>query len=128
MSSGHNGVMPNGHNGVLPNGHDEIMTSQAEPLAVVGMTMRLPGGVNSGASFWDFIVNKKDGRCRIPSNRYNVDAFYSPKITAGTVASEYGYFLDDSNLRSLDTSFFSMSQGEVEAMDPQQKIFLEVSW
>lgn len=81
------------------------MTSQAEPIAVVGMGLRLPGGVNSGDSSCDFLINKKDGRCRVMSNRYNVDAFCSPKTTVGTVKSEYGYFMNDSF--SILTHLFS---------------------
>ena len=98
------------------------------PIAVVGMGMRLPGQVNSSESFWNFLMNKGDGRCRVPKDRYNVDAFYSAEPKAGTVKSEYGYFLQDSNLGHLDTSFFSMNQAEVERLDPQQRILLEVVW
>ena len=112
----------------MPNGDSGHGTSLAEPIAVVGMGMRLPGGVNSGDSFWKFFINKKDGRGRVPSDRYNVDAFYSPNTTAGTVKTEYGYFLNDSNMQHLDTSFFSMSGGEVEKLDPQQRLLLEVVW
>lgn len=101
---------------------------QTGPIAIVGMGMRLPGGVNSSSSFWDFVVNKRDGRCRVPKDRYNVDAFYSPVPKSGSVKSEYGYFLQDSNLQHLDTSHFSMNQGEVEKLDPQQRLLLEVVW
>ena len=112
----------------MPNEKHGECAGQAEPIAIIGMGMRLPGKVNSSESFWHFIVNKKDGRCRVPEDRYNIDAFYSPDPKSGAVKSEYGYFLNDSNLRHLDTSFFSMNQGEVEKLDPQQRLLLEVVW
>jgi hypothetical protein len=97
----------------------------AEPIAIIGMGMRLPGGIHDSQSFWDLLINKKDARCRVPADRYNVDAFYGPH-KLGHVGMEYGYFLDDLDLRDLDVSFFSMTKTEVEALDPQQKQLLEV--
>ena len=99
-----------------------------EPIAIIGMGMRLPGGVESSDSFWDLMVNKSNGRCRVPKDRYNVDAFYSASFKSGTVRSKYGYFLKDTNLKHLDTSMFSMSLSEVERLDPQQRMLLEVVW
>lgn len=96
------------------------------PIAIVGMGMRLPGRANSAATFWDLLVNKKDGRCRIPADRYNIDAFYSPSAKPGTVNVQHGYFLEDADLQHLDAAFFSMNQTEVEKLDPQQRMLLEV--
>ena len=98
------------------------------PIAIVGMGMRLPGGVNGGSDFWDLLVNKKNGRCVIPSDRYNVDAFYSSSGKPGTVKTQHGYFLEDADLQDLDASFFSMNKKEVEQLDPQQRMLLEVVW
>ena len=89
------------------------------------MGMRLPGNVNSCESLWDFLIEKGDGRCLVPDGRYNIDAFYSAEPKAGVVKSRYGYFLNTS-LGHLDTSFFSMSRGEVAKLDPQQRMLLEV--
>lgn len=52
----------------MPNEHYGYNAGQAEPTAVVEMGMRLPGGVNSSESFWYFVVNQKDGRCRVPND------------------------------------------------------------
>ena len=112
----------------MPNEQYRERTGQAEPIAIVGMGMRLPGRVNSSESLWDFLVNKKDGRCRVPKDRYSIDAFHSPESKLVAVKSEYRYFLEESNLGQLDTSFFSMNQGEVEKLDPQQRLLLEVVW
>lgn len=98
------------------------------PIAIVGMGMRLPGGVNGESAFWDLLVNKRNGRCVVPENRYNIDAFYSPTGGPGTVKTKHGYFLDHVDLQHLDTSFFSMNKAEVEKLDPQQRLLLEVTW
>lgn len=98
------------------------------PIAIVGMGMRLPGGVHDGSAFWDLLVNKNDGRCIVPKDRYNIDAFYSSSGKPGTVKTQHGYFLEDSDLQHLDVSFFSMNKAEVEKLDPQQRMLLEVVW
>ncbi|KAH8678404.1 putative polyketide synthase [Xylariales sp. PMI_506] len=100
-----------------------------EPIAIIGMGLRLPGGVSTPDQFWDQLVNKKDGRCRVPADRYNVDAFYGNNTQRQTVASEYGYFLEDVDLKSFDTSFFASSQmANADLIDPQQRLLLEVVW
>ena len=97
------------------------------PIAIVGMGLRLPGGVDSASSLWELLINKRNGRCKVPSSRYNVDAFYKPSKATGSVASKYGYFLHD-DVESFDASFFSMSKSEVDMSDPQQRMLLEVVW
>ncbi|KAL8728458.1 MAG: hypothetical protein Q9181_005336 [Wetmoreana brouardii] len=92
------------------------------------MGMRLPGGINGETEFWDMLVNKKDGRCMVPEDRYNIEAFYSPTGRPGTVKSKQGYFLNHLDLQHLDASFFSMNRIEVEKLDPQQRLLLEVVW
>lgn len=99
-----------------------------EPIAIVGMAMRLPGGVHNAEEFWDMLVKKKDGLCRVPKDRYNVDGFYSATIRPGTLQTTEGYYLKDVNLQHFDTSFFSISKKELERLDPQQRQLLEVTW
>lgn len=96
-----------------------------EPVAIVGMAMRLPGGVHDADGLWDLLVNKRDGQCRVPSDRYNIDAFYGPG-KPGHVGTQYGYFLEDLDLSHIDASFWSMTKQEAELMDPQQRLLLEV--
>lgn len=117
----------NGMNGAH---RDEIQDPRTAPppIAIVGMGMRLPGGVSGSNAFWDLLINKKDGRCRIPEDRYNVDAFYSPSGKPGTIKTQHGFFLADADLQHLDASFFSMNKTEVERLDPQQRMLLEVVW
>ncbi len=117
-------------NGINGAHQDRIGDHQTAPppIAIVGMGMRLPGGANGGCAFWDLLVNKKDGRCLVPGDRYNINAFYSPSGKPGTVRTQYGYFLEDADLQHLDASFFSMNKTEVEKLDPQQRMLLEVVW
>ncbi|KAE8368107.1 hypothetical protein BDV27DRAFT_154279 [Aspergillus caelatus] len=96
------------------------------PIAIVGMGMRLPGGVSSGSEFWDFLVNKRDGLCRVPETRYNVDAFYD-EAREGAVRTKHGYFLEQ-DIAQLDVGFFGISKLEAEKLDPQQRLLLEVVW
>ncbi|KAL9043673.1 MAG: hypothetical protein Q9214_003146 [Letrouitia sp. 1 TL-2023] len=110
---------------LLSNGAEAGTTQGPEPVAIVGMAVRLPGGVQSCSSFWDLLINKRDGRCRVPSSRYNVDGFYSTDSRPGAVNSHHGYFLQN-GLEHLDASFFSMIKTEVESVDPQQRMLLEV--
>ncbi|KAE8413499.1 hypothetical protein BDV36DRAFT_304027 [Aspergillus pseudocaelatus] len=130
-----NGTTLNGHttNGVHTNGTNGISTDRAHggsqtPIAICGMACRLPGGLTTPDELWDFLLAKKDGRCRVPESRYNIDSYYSDTKKPGTVSTEYGYFLDQSvDVGALDTSFFSMTRTEVERADPQQRLMLEVA-
>ncbi|KAH9827374.1 Polyketide synthase [Teratosphaeria destructans] len=127
---------PKVHANVLT--HDETTRNALEramtgsdtqiPIAVCGMGCRLPGGLTSPDELWDFLLAKRDGRCRVPESRYNIDAYYSRTKKPGTVSTQYGYFLDESvELGALDMSFFSMTRSEVERADPQQRLMLEVA-
>ncbi|KAI9774066.1 MAG: Type I Iterative PKS [Geoglossum simile] len=98
------------------------------PIAICGMAMRLPGGISTAESFWDFLINKKDARIQIPEDRYSIDGFYSPTPRPGMVLMNHGYFLDHLDLQHMDAAFFSMSKAEVERLDPQQRLLLEVVW
>lgn len=120
----------NGH--VNGNGTNSKPTPQYNqrqaPIAICGMACRLPGGLASPEELWEFLLNKKDGRCRVPESRYSIDTYYSDTKKPGTVPTQYGYFLDESvELGALDMSFFSMARSEVERADPQQRIMLEVA-
>ncbi|KAK2748478.1 Type I Iterative PKS [Myotisia sp. PD_48] len=98
------------------------------PIAICGMACRLPGGLTTPEDFWNFLLAKKDGRCRVPESRYNISAYYSATPKPGTISTEYGYFLDESiDLGALDSSFFTLPRTEVERADPQQRLMLEVT-
>lgn len=103
------------------------LTPEFGPIAICGMGMRLPGGITDAEGFWDLLYNKRSGRCKVPGDRYDVDTWYGPgKI--GHVACKYGYFLNNISLGNMDTSFWSMTKNEIEALDPQQRLALEVTY
>ncbi|KAE9977973.1 hypothetical protein EG327_007538 [Venturia inaequalis] len=95
-------------------------------VAICGIGLRLPGGVDDGDSFWNLLVRKEEARCPIPAKRFNIDNYYSETTKPGMVAMKHGYFLDDANLAHFDAAFFSMTAREVERLDPQQRLLLEV--
>ncbi|KXJ86841.1 KR domain-containing protein [Microdochium bolleyi] len=104
------------------------MPPAAEPIAICGMALRLPGGINTPGQFWDFLINKRDAQGPIPETRYSASKYYSPAGKAGFVRSERGYFLDESvDLGALDTTIFTMPRNEVERADPQQRLLLELT-
>lgn len=96
------------------------------PIAIVGMAMRLPGGVSCEKEFWDFLINKRDGLCKVPDTRYNVDAFYDDS-RPGKIRTKHGYFLQH-NIQHFDPEFFGISKIEAAKLDPQQRMLLEVIW
>ena len=101
----------------------EKQTSQ--PVAVVGVGLRLPGGCHDAESYWNFLVNKQDARRPVPPARFNIDGFHNASGEADGLSLKHGYFLDEPVDR-FDAAFFSMSQSEVERVDPQQRLLLEV--
>ncbi|GJN68105.1 type I Iterative Polyketide synthase (PKS) [Purpureocillium lilacinum] len=100
----------------------------AEPIAVVGMAMRLPGNVRNGEEFWQLLVEKRNGLCDVPQDRYNVNGFHDPSGKPSTFRMNKGYFLQDVDIAQFDTSFFSLSKAELERLDPQQRQLLEVAY
>lgn len=99
----------------------------SKPIAIVGMGMRLPGGISTADDFWELLINKKSGRCRVPETRYNVEGFRGDSCKEN-VATEYGHFLQDVNLKAYDMSFFPNNPTEAAMADPQLRILLEVVW
>ncbi|KAK4183707.1 lovastatin diketide synthase LovF [Podospora australis] len=95
-----------------------------EPIAICGMACRLPGGISSPQELWEFLVSKRDGKSRVPADRYNTDG-HSSRIPRkpGSTRSDFGYFIDD-DLQSFDASVFGMSVAELERCDPQQRLML----
>ncbi|KAL4875728.1 putative polyketide synthase [Aspergillus karnatakaensis] len=97
-----------------------------KPIAIVGMAMRLPGGVRTEKAFWDMLAEKRDGLCRVPESRYNVDSFYSDS-KRHSVRTTKGYFLQE-DPAEFDAPFFGISNFEASRLDPQQRLLLEVVW
>ncbi len=100
---------------------------RAEPIAVVGIGCRFPGGEAGPLDFWRFLLGGGDGIREVPPDRWDVDALYDPDPRApGKMTTRWGGFLSD--VRRFDARFFGVSAREAAAMDPQQRLLLEVAW
>jgi phthiocerol/phenolphthiocerol synthesis type-I polyketide synthase A len=100
-----------------------------EPIAVVGMGCRFPGGANSTAEYWRLLQDGASGIVRVPPERWDADAFYSEDHSVpGTICCPEGGFLTSWRPDEFDAEFFGISPREAAAMDPQQRLLLEVSW
>ena len=100
-----------------------------EPIAAVGMGCRLPGGVNTPAEYWQLLQDGTSGIVRVPTDRWDADAYYSEDHTRpGTICSREGGFLTAWQSDEFDAEFFGISPREAAAMDPQQRLLLEVAW
>ena len=103
--------------------------ASTEPIAVVGMGCRFPGGVNNPKQFWDLLHAGRSGIVRVPDERWDADAFFTDDHTVpGTICSREGGFLTSWQPDEFDAEFFSISPREAAAMDPQQRLLLEVAW
>ncbi|WP_309896269.1 SDR family NAD(P)-dependent oxidoreductase [Archangium sp.] len=99
-----------------------------EPIAIIGMACRFPGGCDSPEALWRFLVEGGDAITEVPPERWDMGAFYDANPeAAGTVYVRQAGFLRETPAL-FDARFFGISQREAAEMDPQQRLLLEVSW
>jgi len=99
----------------------------AEPIAVIGIGCRLPGGITGPEEYWQFLDSGADGVTVVPPDRWDAEAFYDEDPMApGRMPTKWGAFLSD--VEGFDADFFGVSPREAVAMDPQQRVALEVAW
>jgi myxalamid-type polyketide synthase MxaB len=109
----------------LSSGDLNILSS--EPVAIVGIACRFPGGANTPALFWKLMVNGVDAISEVPKDRWDTRKYYHPDPTMpGKTITRFGGFLDHIDL--FDPEFFGIAPREVIRMDPQHRLFLEVAF
>jgi len=99
-----------------------------DPIAIVAMSCRYPGGINSPDDLWDMLAQRRDVLSEFPSDRgWNLAGLYNPDPdVAGACNTRTGGFVD--GVADFDAAFFGVVPSEALAMDPQQRLFLELSW
>ena len=106
----------------------KLKTAQSgTSIAIVGAGCRFPGGANDLDSYWKLIKEGRDVIGEIPKDRWNKDEWFSTDRDAtGKMYSKWGGFLP--NIEYFDPKFFGISPREAAYIDPQQRMFLEISW
>jgi acyl transferase domain-containing protein/NADPH:quinone reductase-like Zn-dependent oxidoreductase/predicted O-methyltransferase YrrM len=116
------------HHRIAHNGNDgtgEIFPR--EPLAIVGIGCRFPGGANKPASFWDLLTNGVDAITEVPPDRWDADLAYNPDTNRqGKTCSRWGGFVE--GIDQFDAAFFGITPREATQMDPQQRMLMEVGY
>ncbi|AHH19543.1 polyketide synthase [Nocardia nova SH22a] len=97
-------------------------------IAIVGIGCRFAGGIESPETFWDFVVDKRDGVVEMPADRWDYRRYYDPEPrTPGRSYTKRGAFMTVDPWQ-FDPDFFGISPREATVLDPQQRLMLEVTW
>ena len=97
-----------------------------EPIAIVGIGCRLPGGVKSPDDLWKLLRDGVDAITEVPNERWYPSVYHPDPVRPGRMNSRWGGFLD--HVDRFDAEFFGISPREAALADPQQRIMLEVAY
>ncbi len=101
--------------------------ASVDPIAIVGVGCRFPGGVVDLQTLWERLEEGFDAIEEVPKTRWDIDAYFDPNPdAAGKMVTRWGGFLP--NVDQFDPTFFEISPREADAMDPQIRLLLEVTW
>ncbi|MFJ7416960.1 beta-ketoacyl synthase N-terminal-like domain-containing protein, partial [Streptomyces sp. NPDC098077] len=104
----------------------DLEAQLTEPIAVVSMACRLPGGIGTPEAFWELLVSGGDAVGGLPDRWRGLDLYDPDPEAVGKSYAREGGFLDD--VEDFDAGFFGVSPREAVSMDPQQRLVLEASW
>jgi len=97
-----------------------------EPIAIIGMSCRFPGGIDDLEAFWEVLKNGEDKITDIPKDRWDISRYYHPdRLIPGKTNTHWGGFVD--KIADFDAHYFGISPREASLLDPQQRLLLEVS-
>jgi acyl transferase domain-containing protein len=99
-----------------------------EPIAIIGMACRFPGGANSLEELWQLLAEGRSAWSEIPSDRYTWRSFHHPHPDAEAAHNQTGGGYIDRDLAAFDAAFFNIPAAEANGLDPQQRIHLETAY
>jgi acyl transferase domain-containing protein len=100
---------------------------RSEPLAIIGIGCRVPGGVTNPEGYWDLLQNGMHAVRKVPPGRWDPDKYFDPDPkTPGKTYTCWGGFID--GIDQFDAPFFGIAPTEARRMSPPQRLFLEIAW
>lgn len=104
----------------------EVEAGEQEPIAIIGMGCRFPGDVRAPEDLWQLLLDGRDAMAEFPDDRgWDLDALFGDGAAGTSDARQAGFVYDAAD---FDAAFFGISPREATAMDPQQRMLLEVTW
>jgi acyl transferase domain-containing protein len=110
----------------LKSSREEAVPVEREPVAIVGLGCRLPGGIRSLEALWKLLIEKRDAVVPIPADRWDNDAIYDPDpLRPGHTHARSAAFIEE-DVKAFDADFFGIVPREAKSIDPLQRMILEV--